>query len=307
MTTVLEAPAPAAAPAAPAAAPAAPAAPAAAAPAAPAAAPAAAAPAPAAPVFESLIHGDPAAAPAPGAAPAAAPAPAAAADDPFASLLGQVPEKFHVKAGDKIDPAATLAKALEHRANLEQRLGAGDIRPKTAAEYAFTPPEALKDIEFKSDKMEAFRSGFHERGGTQALYEFVMNSYLEGAGDLVEGVVKLKANECRAELQKVWPVTADYEAGINNASRALRGLPADVQESLREYGTTPAVLRALAHYGAQMREDTPPSGGGGANAAATAEQLMADPAYRDPKNPRHAEVSRQVQQIFARTHGTTPI
>jgi hypothetical protein len=296
--TVLDAPAPAAAaPAAPAAAPAA-------TPAAPSAAPAAAAPAPAA--FESLIHGDPAAAPAPGAAPAAAPAPAAG-DDPFAPLLGQVPEKFHVKAGDKIDAAATLAKALEHRANLEQRLGAGDIRPKTSAEYAFTPPEALKDIEFKSEKMESFRNGFHERGGTQALYEFVMNSYLDGAGDLVEGVVKLKANECRAELQKVWPVTTEYEAGINNASRALRGLPADVQESLREYGTTPAVLRALAHYGAQMREDAPPSGGGGSPASATAEQLMADPAYRDPKNPRHADVSRQVQQIFARTHGTTPI
>ncbi len=293
--TTLAPPAPSAAPAAPAAAAAPAPAPVAAAPAAPAAP--AAAPAPA---FESLIHGDAPAAPA---APAAAPAPA----DPFAGLLARVPEKFHVKQGDALDTAASLAKALEHREHLEKRLGAGDLPPKTAAEYAFTPPPELKDFEFKTGRMEQFREGFHKLGGTQELYQFVMGQYIDAVPDLMEGAAKLSATEARAELQKVWPVTADYETGIGNAQRALRGLPADLQEATREFGTDPAFLRVLAYFGNQMREDRPPGAGGAPLPTADINQLMASKAYTDPKDPNHAAVSKQVRDYYARMHGMQPL
>lgn len=292
----IEAPAPTAAPAAPAA----PAAAAPAASAAPAAAPAAS-PAPAAP--ESLIHGDPAAAPtAEDTKPADAPA------DPFAALLGKVPEKFHVKGdGDKLDPAATLAKALEHRDHLEKRLGAGDLPPKSAAEYAFEMPEDLKDFALKEDRVTAFKEEALAKGITGEQFKWMMSSYLKAAPDLMEGAAAMTAAQARAELQKVWTQPAEMDQGIDNASRALRALPKDLAEATRELGTNPAFLRAMSHFGAQLREDRPPGDGGGAQAQQTVEQMMASEAYRNPKHADHARVSQAVREHYKRVAGTAPI
>lgn len=277
---------------------------------APAPAPAAAAPAPApaTAASESLIH-EAAAAPAPSPAPAPAPAAAArsATNDPFADIVSKIPEKFHVKAGDKIDPAASITKALEHRDHLEKRLGAGDLPPKTAAEYAFKPPDELKDFEFKGERINAFREAAHKAGFTQSQYELALNAYLEAVPDLMEGAAKLSANQARAELQKVWPVTTDYESAIGNATRALRGLPQDLQESTRELGTNPAFLRVLAHFGAQTREDRPPTNASSPAASGDVKELMRSPAYTDPKHPQHAAVSKQVSDFYARAYGTVQV
>ncbi len=273
--------------AAPAAAPAAPAAPA------PQAAPAAA---PAAP--ESLIHGDK-----PAAAPAAAPATSA---DPFAALLQQVPEKFHVKTGDAVDPAASVAKALEHRDHLERRLGSGDLPPKSPAEYGFDVPEEMKGFELKQEKIEAFKAEAHKRGVSAETFKWMMGSYLSAVPDLMEGAAKLSASEARAELGKVWTTPDTMSQGIDNATRALRALPEDLQQATVEFGTNPAFLRAMAHLGAQMREDrppqaTPPSGQTDIRA------LEASEAYRNPRHADHERVSRQVQDHYKRVAGDTPI
>lgn len=282
----LEAPAPTAAPAAPVA---------------PAAAPVASAPAaPAAPAApESLIHD------APGAAPAAAPAsPSDAPADPFAALLGTLPEKFHVKAGDKLDAAASLAKALEHRDHLEKRLGAGDLPPKTAAEYAFEMPEEFKDFQLKDDRLAGFKEQALAKGITGEQFKWMMGSYLAAVPDLMEGAAAMTASQARAELQKVWTQPADMDSGISNAGRALRGLPADLVDATRELGTNPAFLRAMAHFGAQMREDRAPGGDGGGGQQQTVEQLIGSDAYRNPKNPDHARVSEQVRQHYVKVAGT---
>ena len=290
----IEAPAPAAAapaaPATPAAAPAAPVAPAAAAPAAP----------------ESLIHGDP---PASGADPAKPAAdPNAPTTDPFADLLGKVPAKFHVKGeGDKLDPAASLAKALEHRDLLEKRLSSGDLPPKTAAEYAFEMPEDLKDFSLKTDRLEAFKTEALEKGITGEQFKWMMASYLKAAPDLMEGAAAMTAAQARAELQKVWTTQADMDANISNATRALRTLPAGLNEATRELGTNPAFLQAMAHFGAQLREDRPPAEGGSGGQVKTIEQLMGSEAYVNPKHPDHKTVSEQVRQHYNRTAGTAPI
>lgn len=279
----LEAPAPTAAPAAPVAS---------------AAAPVASAPAaPAAP--ESLIHDAPAAAP-------AAPSGDAPAD-PFAALLGTLPEKFHVKAGDKLDAAASLAKALEHRDHLEKRLGAGDLPPKTAAEYAFEMPEEFKDFQLKDDRLAGFKEQALAKGITGEQFKWMMGSYLAAVPDLMEGAAAMTASQARAELQKVWTQPADMDSGISNAGRALRGLPADLVDATRELGTNPAFLRAMAHFGAQMREDRAPGGDGGGGQQVTVEQMIASDAYRNPKNPDHARVSEQVRQHYAKVAGTQPI
>lgn len=283
----IEAPAAAAAPAA---APAATAAPAASAPAAaPAAAP------------ESLIHGDPA-------TPGASDKPADAPADPFAALLGKVPEKFHVKGeGDKLDPSASLAKALEHRDHLEKRLGAGDLPPKSAAEYAFEMPEDMKDFSLKTERLDAFKEEALGKGITGEQFKWMMGAYLRAAPDLMEGVAAMTASQARAELQKVWTQPADMDLGIDNAGRALRALPKDLFEATRELGTNPAFLRAMSHFGATLREDRPPADAGGMAEVQTVEQMMASKAYIDPKHPDHARVSAAVRAHYAKTTGTAPI
>lgn len=297
-TAPAAAPAPAPAPDAGAAAPSA-------APAAPAAGAPAAAPAPAAP--ESLIHGEPAAAP-PASPDGKADTPPAGTPDPLADLLAKLPEKFQVKAGDKLDAAASLAKALEHRDHLEKRLHAGDVPPKSEAEYAFQPPEEFKDFTFKEDRLNAFKKEALAAGITGKQYEFMMNSYLKAVPDLMEGAAAMSAAEARAELGKVWTTPDQLQAGLADAQRALRGLPADLQEATREFGTNPAFLRAMAHMGAQMREDRPPASTSAPTApAADVQTLMKHPAYTDPKHPEHAAVSAKVRQFYAQAHGTQPL
>ena len=287
----IEAPATTAAPATPAAV----ATPAAAAPATPAA------PAPAAP--ESLIHGDPAA---PSAADGAKPGEPPA--DPFAALLGKVPEKFHVKGdGDKLDPAATLAKALEHREHLEKRMGAGDLPPKSAAEYAFEMPEEFNDFQLKDDRLAGFKEQALSKGITGEQFKWMMGSYLAAVPDLMEGAAAMTAAQARGELQKVWTQPADMDTGIDNAGRALRALPKDLVDATRELGTNPAFLRAMAHFGAQLREDRPPADSGGGQVQQTVEQLIGSEAYRNPKHADHARVSKAVREHYAKVAGTAPI
>ena len=263
--------------------------------AAPAAAPTPAAPAPA----ESLIHSA-AAAPAP-AAPAAAPAEPGA--DTFAFA-----EKVLAKGADgATDWEATARNAEKARQHLEQRLGAGDVPPKTAAEYAFQMPDEFKDFELKSERLEAFKNEALQHGITGKQFEFMMGQYLKAVPDLMEGAAKLTADQARAELSKTWAQPQQMEQGLSNATRALRALPADLQDATAELGTNPAFLRAMAHLGAQMREDTPPSNPNPAAPAGDVQTLMRSEAFMNPKHPDHARVSAQVRSFYERTHGTQPI
>ena len=247
---------------------------------------------------ESLIHGE---------APAAKAAEPGATTDPFAEILGKVPEKFHVRHDGKLDTAASVAKALEHREHLEKRLGAGDIPPKTAAEYGFQLPADMAGFELKSDRMEQFKVKAHELGFTQQQFEFAMSSYLSAVPDLMEGAAKLTATQAREELGKVWQTPADLESNIGHAQRAIKALPSEVFEATRELGTNPVFLRAMAHLGRQMAEDKGPATTGGGGASQSVDDLMKHPAYIDPKHPQHQQISQQVAQAFKSMHGTAAI
>ena len=216
---------------------------------------------------------------------------------------------FQVKSGDgKLDTAASLAKALEHRDHLERRLGAGDLPPKSPAEYTFEPPAELKDFELTSDRFNEFKTEAHKAGMTQAQFQLAMKAYLAAVPDLMAGAAKLSANEARAELQKVWPVTADFEKNLDVATRAMRLLPADLQEATRAYGTDPVFLRVLQHFGAQTVEGTSPvAAGQSVNANQSIDALMRGEAYMNPKHPDHQRVSEQVRKHFASAYGTAMI
>jgi hypothetical protein len=206
------------------------------------------------------------------------------------------------------DWEATARNAEKARQHLEKKLGTGDIPPASAAEYTFAPPEELKDFALKDDRIESFKAEALKHGFTKGQFEFAMNAFLASAGDLMEGAAKLTATQARTELQKYWPTTAEIESNLQNAGRAIRGLPADLQQATVELGTNPAFLRAMAFYGAQTREDAPPSGAlPPSTGGASIESLMASEAYRNSRHPDHQRVSQQVAAFYQRVHGDTPI
>ena len=260
-------------------------------------------PAPA-PASQSLRH-TPSPAPAPGSAPApgAAPAPA-----PAASEFDWLPEKYQVKAADgTIDLAASSKKLSEGYAAAAKRIGTGDLPPETADAYTFKVPDTLKDVPV-SEVLQPFRERAHKAGLTQAQFEFVAGEYFELVPSLRDGAAKGTADQARGDLQKVWPAQADYEQNLSAAQRAVAGVPQALQDQVHEkFGTDPVFLQFAAALGREMREDRPPGGSGGMQGgAATLEQVMAHPAYRDPKHPEHKQVSERARLMAEKLHGSAP-
>jgi len=281
-------------------------APAAAAPSVPPAAAAGAAgasPAPAAPGNDSLLSKPPASAAAvPPADPAAAPAGAPA-------WLTKVPEKFHVKTADgKYDAEATLAKQAESYTHLEKHRGPQP--PATASDYKFTAPEAFKDIKLDDALSAAFRERAHKAGYSQEQYQMAVEAHLEMMPGVLDAALKLAANECRAELQKVWQAPQEFEAGLADAQRAVNSAPEAIREDIwSRFGRDPAFIRFAASMGKEMREDKPGNPGQAATGAADqsgVEALMASEAYRNPKHPDHAGTTARVQAFWRRAYGDSP-
>lgn len=266
---------------------------------APAPAPAAApttAPAPAA--DESLL-------PPPGTVPAApAAAPAAEPEASTATEYGWLPDKFRVNGADgKLDLNASSQKLGESYRNLERAKGAG--APSKAEDYAWTPPEELKDLSFDEALHTGFRDRAHKAGLSQEQFAFVMGEYVNLVPELLNGAAEASAAAAREELSKVWSTPSVFEAQVNNAARAIAAGPADLQAELHaKYGRDPAFIRFAAHLGQGMREDRPPSNpdGGTGGGATTVDQLMAHPAYRDPKHPEHKVISQRVMEAHQRAN-----
>lgn len=255
------------------------------------------APAPAAP-SPAPASGAPAAAPAPsalasGADPTAAPAPAA---EP--KPWDFIPEKFQVKAADgSIDHEASARKVAEHRTNLEKRLGAGDIRPATAAEYKMPAlPEALKDAKMDDALLGQFREDAHKAGFSQTQFDLALGKYFELAPALVGAGQKFTADDTVADLKKTWGDS--YQANSQNAWRGLTQIASvaglTVEQVDSELGNSPAFNKIMAAVGAQIREDrapNPQAGAGAGNSDAEAAKIQMSEAFRNPKHPEHAAAS----------------
>lgn len=244
----------------------------------------------------------PAPAPAPGQPPSPAPAPGAPAE------FDWLPEKYQVKGADgKLDLAASSKKLSEGYAAAAKRIGTGDLPPETPDAYTFKVPDTLKDAPV-SEVLQPFRERAHKAGLTQAQFEFVAGEYFELVPQMLDGAAKVSADQARAELQKVWTSPGDYEQNLSAAQRAVASVPEALQGQLHEkLGTDPVFLQFAAALGREMREDRPPGGGGGdGDRAATMEQLMAHPAYRDPKHAEHKQVSERARLLAEKLHGSAP-
>lgn len=248
----------------------------------------------------------PAAIPAPATAPVAAPAsalasgadPAAAAPAVEAKPWDFIAEKFHVKdQNGQIDYEASTRKSEDHRKSLEKRLGSGDIRPATAAEYKMPAlPEALKDAKMDDALLSQFRDDAHKAGFSQTQFDLALGKYFELAPALVGAGQKFTADDTVADLKKTWGDS--YQANSQNAWRGLTQISSvaglTVEQVDSELGNSPAFNKIMAAVGAQMREDrapNPQAGGGAGNSDAEAAKIQMSEAFRNPKHPEHATAS----------------
>jgi hypothetical protein len=227
---------------------------------------------------------------------------------------GFIPEKFIVKnAAGEIDQAASARKVEEHRANLEKRLGTGDIPPKSAADYKLPePPEALKGMAFDDAATSKFKDDAHKAGLTPSQFEFVMGKYFELAPALVNGGQQVKMEDTVKTLKDTWGDS--YQANATAAWRGMSqiaeiaGLPVDEVEA--ELGNSPAFNRIMAAVGQQLKEDKSVNpgnaapGGGGMEEAATIQ--MSD-AFRNPKNPGHQAALAKWNAIVTKGVPNTPV
>jgi hypothetical protein len=236
---------------------------------------------------------------------------AAAALNGGADLSTKFPEQLRVmKADGTLDVEASASKLADSYTALTARMRETGAPPKEASEYTVTVPEAL-DGKWSPDTDEgvtAFREKALEMGLTQKQFDGVMSAYLERIPGLVEQTVTKAHDNAVAELQKHWPSTAQMQQGQRNAFRAVNSLMGDETDAvIEQLGNNPLFLRMAAKFGEQMGEDgNVPSGGaaGSAYAGKSRAQLMAEPAYTDPKHVDHALVSGMVRNAYAREFGT---
>jgi hypothetical protein len=233
----------------------------------------------------------------------------AGAQTPF----GWIPEKFHVKKEDgSLDPEASARKVEEHRANLEQRLGSGDIRPKTADEYKINVPEQFKESLkpedlAKDEKLTAFLKDAHAAGLSQKQVDFALGEFFSRLPEIAGGIQRLDTDQCVAELRKGWKTDEEYRANNAAAYRAAQAYGgSDFDAILKDYGNDPRIVRMLANVGKEMGEAPHLPGGTGGTSEADVEALQKSPAYWNPSHPEHTKTKQKVDAFYAEKFGTAP-
>jgi murein DD-endopeptidase MepM/ murein hydrolase activator NlpD len=222
-----------------------------------------------------------------------------------------IPEKFHVKRtgekGEEFDVDASARKVMESYKALEQRIGSGDLPPKTPEEYAVTVPEELKDT-LKDFKLSPeFLKGAHEHGITQKGLDFMLANYFKEAPALLAGGIQNSIEATRGNLEKAWG--DKYDAEFNAAFKAFQAYasPEDKGKFDDIMRDPSLAYRILAKIGPELGEgggipgDT--AGGGGESV----DDLMKSEAYWNEKHADHAKVSAKVKAHYARKHGTAAV
>lgn len=263
----------------------------------------------------------PAPAPSPAAPPASAPPASPPADQgaPAPSALSSVaanewtpeaiPEKFRVLGEDgQLDPLATMRKVDEHRSALEKRMGAGDIRPKSADDYKLPDTETFKSLKLDDAASKGFRDKAHAAGFSQAQYEFAMNQWAELAPQLVNAGKTETFDGAVADLKKHWGDA--FASEMQGAYKAVQGVAEKAGLGYEEVdaaiGNNQVAIRLFAALSKEMNEDaTPAAANGGTGGAQSRSEYVAAnwAAYSNPQDPQHATVTARAAQMAAREKG----
>lgn len=231
---------------------------------------------------------------------------AGAAPDAAGSVLGAgagvaeeyLPEKFRVTGEDgALDREASSRKLAEAYAGLEKRMGAGEVPPKSPDEYQIQVEKEGFDFEaFKADpQTQGFLKSAHAKGLTNDQVNFVISEYLQRADGIAQGAAEIDQQTALEQLG--WGADKDKNVKLAYQAGLAAGLTPE-QMASADVGNNVALLRVLAHFGAQMQEDLPPAGGA-ASGGADRESLIASEAYMNPNHPDHKRVYEQVARMTA--------
>ena len=227
--------------------------------------------------------------------------------------IDSIPEKFRVKneAGE-FDHQAMLRKVDEHRSALEKRMGSGDIRPKTAAEYKLPDSDTFKTLQIDETQAKAFQEKAHGWGLSQGQYEAVMTEWATLAPQLVNAGQAETVDTAVASLKEVWK--DQYDANIKESFRVVSrvseaaGIPFDEVE--KAIGNNPVAIRLFAALAPEMREDATPAAanGGTGGGAQTRAQYVAEnwAAYSNPQDPKYKLVTDHANALAAREAARMP-
>lgn len=234
-----------------------------------------------------------------------------AADSSAAVAINElIPEKFRVtNAEGAFDLEATTRKLNASYTELEKARGTpAEKAPDTPEAYA---PElkidGFKWDEVKADpKMQGFLKRMHGKGLNNSQLSEVLSAYYEAAPDLIAGNAVLTQEACEAELAKTWNTPELLNGGLKAAADVVKAFGPAAGVTLADLeasgaANNPAVLRLLASIRPELSEDRVPQAlGGGSNE--TLAELMAHPAYSDPKHKDHEAVSKKVRMHYERKY-----
>lgn len=210
----------------------------------------------------------------------------------------QIPEKFLVKAEDgNPDVLKSLEKVHGSYTELEKRVGAYGLPPKTAAEYKLEKylPEG---VDTKPEALQPILEKFHAAGLSNSQVQAVMGVFgAEIAAGLEANSKSFEAGQ--AALKEEWGDEFDKKAG--NAALAKRAYfdEAMVKEmEKRNLDNDPLFLKLLAKIGAELNDDKLPSDMAPAELD-NIDSLRNSEAYRNPKHAEHKMVVAKVNAAYA--------
>jgi hypothetical protein len=220
-----------------------------------------------------------------------------------------IPEKYRVtKADGTLDIEASARKVAEAHRHLEQKLGAGDVPPKTPEEYApKVEAEGFNWDDFKNDEsMKGFLKGAHAKGLTNEQLSYVLGEYFKAVPAVMQGAKQIDAEAATAELRQTWKTDDEFNQNVGLAFKAFSAFASEADRAkIDEIGNNPIVLRLLANIGKEMQEDTPVNGGGvpEGDFNTRVAELRAELEKLPMSDPRRKQVKAELDGLYSRRYG----
>lgn len=214
--------------------------------------------------------------------------------------------------GKAVDVAASARKLAESYTALEQKLGTGELAPKSPDEYQLTAdglPDTVKLEQLQQDpKIKEFLKAAHAKGLTNSQVQFAIAEFYKTAGSLLAGDKALTADEVIGQLRETWKDDAAFKQNMGLAFKAATALAkkAGVDWEAAGLGDNPAFIRLMAAIGSEVGEAGLP-GAGEVPGAETVADLMSGEAYWNPKHADHKRVTAKVQAYYASKYGNQPV
>lgn len=197
---------------------------------------------------------------------------------------------------------APKGKDGENRDQIWKDLG----RPETPDEYQLTIPESLSSL-IPDETLSSFRKTAHEAGLSQDQTASVIKFYSSDLEAQLSQINSTKGQETLAAetvLKQAWGAAYEQNLAAANAV-VVQSFSKETQEAFQQspLSRNPELIQLISTLGLSSQEPGTLAGFGQTGSAQTdlqtrAETLLADPAYRNAKDPKHKAVAQEVTEIY---------